>query len=237
MKFNDRFSAFLNGAGFYIVLLLAIAIIGVSGYFIYAAIMNNRPAETPAGQEVPLTQQPEHDPAAETEPPSQEDTETPAAPSVSVSATAPVEAEEEARDTRVLAPLSGETVTPFSMEELLFSETMGDWRTHDGIDIAAAEGAQVTAAAAGEVTSVVDDYWMGTTVTVDCGDGCELRYASLQSPAAVSAGDTVSPGDVIGAVGSTALLEEAVGPHLHFTVLQSGVAVDPAAYLARNGAA
>ena len=58
MKFNDRFSAFLNGAGFYIVLLLAIAIIGVSGYFIYAAIMNDRPAETPAGQEVPLAQQP-----------------------------------------------------------------------------------------------------------------------------------------------------------------------------------
>ena len=138
---------------------------------------------------------------------------------------------------QVMWPLKGETVSAFSVDELQYSETLGDWRTHDGIDIAAAEGTQVTAAAAGEVTSVVDDYWMGTTVTVDCGDGRELRYASLQSPAAVSTGDAVSPGDVIGAVGSTALLEEAVGPHLHFTVLQSGVAVDPAAYLARNGAA
>lgn len=239
MRTNDRLNAFLNGAGFYIVLLLTIAVIAASGYFIYSTIRSDEPAAPTADQELSLTQQPEHDPSttAPTEELSSEQDRAESSQSVSVSSTAPVPVEEKtseaAADTRIVQPLQGEAVTAFSMEELLFNETMGDWRTHDGIDIAAAEGTQVVAAASGEVTSVVDDYWMGTTVTISCGDGYELRYASLQNAPAVSAGDKVSCGDVIGTVGSTALLEEATGPHLHFTVLQSGTPVDPNKYLAK----
>ena len=77
---------------------------------------------------------------------------------------------------------------------------------------------------------MVEDYWLGTTVTISCADGYELTYGSLQT-ADVSAGQQVSAGDTIGSAGMTALLEEALGPHLHFSVVKDGVAVDPAVYL------
>ena len=59
-----------------------------------------------------------------------------------------------------------------------------------------------------------------------------LTYASLQSSPRVSVGDTVRSGDVIGTVGDTSSLEASCGPHLHFSVTQGGVSVDPTAYLA-----
>lgn len=40
----------------------------------------------------------------------------------------------------VVAPLVGEEVAAFSVDELTYNETLGDWRTHDGIDIAAEVG-------------------------------------------------------------------------------------------------
>ena len=235
---RGNLSSFFGGAGFYIALLLCVVATGVVGYFI---LFGGQPASDETPPAVTDVTAPDDNVTVEIPSLDMAETEDPA-PTAEVLQPQPVEEpapqpEPVEEVAQVMWPLKGETVSAFSVDELQYSETLGDWRTHDGIDIAAAEGAQVTAAAAGEVTSVVDDYWMGTTVTVDCGDGRELRYASLQSPAAVSTGDAVSPGDVIGAVGNTALLEEAVGPHLHFTVLQSGVAVDPAAYLARNGAA
>lgn len=107
---------------------------------------------------------------------------------------------------------------------------MNDWRTHNGVDISAQEGDAVSAAASGKVLSVVEDYWLGTTVTISCADGYELTYGSLQT-VDVSAGQQVNAGDTIGSAGMTALLEEALGPHLHFSVVKDGVAVDPAVYL------
>ena len=62
----------------------------------------------------------------------------------------------------IVSPLSGETVAAFSMDELAYSETLADWRTHDGIDIKADAGTQVLAASSGTVLSVADDDLMGS---------------------------------------------------------------------------
>ena len=231
---SEKLNSFLNGAGFYIVLFLTIAVIGASGYFIYSTVSGNRSTQTITETQPILSEQPEHlVPAAPAEA-AVTPSSVPERQTVAVSGTVEIPAKPAAEpaDSTVVLPVRGETVTPFSMEELLYSQTMDDWRTHNGVDIAAEEGTPVAAAAAGKVTSVVNDYRMGSTVTIACGDSYELTYASLAHPE-VSAGDAVRPGDTIGSVGTTSLQESAIGPHLHFSVTRNGVFMDPAVYLSK----
>ena len=131
----------------------------------------------------------------------------------------------------VVSPLQGEVLAAFSMDTLAYSETFADWRTHDGIDIAAKPGTTVLSASSGQVLSVADDAMMGTTVVIGHSGGYETTYANLQARPNVSEGDEVSAGQIIGAVGTTAVAESAQSPHLHFSVTKDGVAVDPAEFL------
>ena len=130
----------------------------------------------------------------------------------------------------VVAPLRGDVLTAFSMEELVYSPTLGDWRTHNGVDIAAQQGTTVLAASAGAVLSVTDDPLMGTTVVLEHDNGYQTTYANLQTKPNVEVGDPVSAGQIIGAVGTTAAAESGQ-PHLHFAVTKDGKAVDPNEYL------
>ena len=131
----------------------------------------------------------------------------------------------------VISPLDGTTVTVFSMTELLYDQTMADWRTHNGIDVQADEGAAVKTAADGTVLSVTNDELMGTTVVIAHSGGYTTHYSSLQTDVPVAEGQTVHAGDVIGCVGSTSMAESEMGPHLHFSVSQNGSAIDPHAYI------
>ena len=158
-------------------------------------------------------------------------TEAPTGPDTAASAPVddtPVVAEE---PHVVVLPIQGEVLTAFSVDQLLYNETLDDWRTHDGVDIAAAEGDAVLAACAGTVSSITDDPLMGTTVVIQHSGGYETTYANLQVEPAVETGDTVSAGQTIGAVGTTAAAEAAQGAHLHFSVAKDGEAVDPDAFL------
>ena len=128
-------------------------------------------------------------------------------------------------------PLQGEVDRFHDPETLRYDETLGDWRTHEGIDILAPLGETVTAAHAGSVESVKHSDLMGTVVTVSHGDGFRTVYANLEEEPAVAAGDWVEPGSVIGAVGASALGEIGQESHLHFAVTCNGVNQDPLAYL------
>ena len=119
----------------------------------------------------------------------------------------------------------------FSGNELVYSATLGDWRTHNGIDIQASEGDSVRTAAGGTVLSVKDDELMGTTVVIQHGGGYTTQYSCLQKDPPVQEGDQVAAGDVIGLVGSTASAEGSMGPHLHFSVSKDGQVIDPADYV------
>lgn len=132
----------------------------------------------------------------------------------------------------IVSPLEGETVSAFSADALQYNDTLADWRTHDGLDIAAAAGTEVLAACAGTVESVTENDLLGKTVVIDHGDGCKTIYASLSDAVSVRAGDSVRAGQAIGAVGNSALSETALGPHLHFAVLQDEEPTDPEAFLA-----
>jgi murein DD-endopeptidase MepM/ murein hydrolase activator NlpD len=115
-------------------------------------------------------------------------------------------------------PVNGPVVSGFGMR----------WgRMHTGIDIAVGYGTPIHAAAAGRViyASWMDGY--GNLVFVDHGNGISTGYAH-QSSIAVSVGQPVSQGQLIGYVGCTG---HCFGPHLHFEVRVNGSPVDPLGYL------
>ena len=80
---------------------------------------------------------------------------------------------------------------------------------------------------------MTDDPLMGTTVVISHDGGYQTTYSNLQARPNVEAGETVSAGQIIGAVGRTAAAESAQGPHLHFSVTKDGSPVDPNEYLKR----
>jgi len=122
-------------------------------------------------------------------------------------------------------------VVEYSMDALCYNQTTRDWRVHDGMDIAAAAGTAVGAAADGTVYTVYEDETMGMTVVLSHEGGYTTKYASLAEDVPVKAGDAVTAGQTIGYVGNTALFENAIGDHIHFSVSCSGVVVDPENFL------
>ncbi len=99
---------------------------------------------------------------------------------------------------------------------------------HEGIDVAAAQGAPVTAPAAGRVSATFRGLTSGLTVEL-AHDGFTTRYLHL-SAIKVRPGETVKAGTVVGLVGNTGV---STGPHLHFEVRVNGQPVDPLPLLPR----
>ena len=223
---SGKIRAMFGGRGFYIALVLCLTVVGVLGWFALFGgkepvqeTVNPAPVvEQPPVQEDPVQQEPEDVPVQETLEP-----EPVAEPVESV--------EVEELLPQVISPLDGTTVTVFSMTELMYDETMGDWRTHNGLDIRADEGDAVKTAANGTVLEVVNDELMGTTVVIEHAGGYTTHYSSLLENPPVGKGQEVFAGDIIGFVGATAAAESTMGPHLHFAVSQNGKIVDPAEYV------
>lgn len=100
-------------------------------------------------------------------------------------------------------------------------------RMHEGVDLGAAYGTPIAAAAAGVVIYAGWEGGYGNLVVIDHGGGLATAYGH-QSRIAVSVGQSVGQGQTIGYVGSTG---HSTGPHLHFEVRVNGQAVDPLGYL------
>jgi murein DD-endopeptidase MepM/ murein hydrolase activator NlpD len=102
---------------------------------------------------------------------------------------------------------------------------------HTGLDFRAEHGAPVRAAAGGTVTAAERDGGYGNMVEIDHGNGVSTRYAHMAS-VAVSSGQSVEAGAVLGRAGSTG---RSTGPHLHYETRVDGEAIDPQRFL-RAGA-
>ena len=217
---KKNFSGNISGKGYYIALVLCAVAIGITGYLYYR---NTNKTEEPAPQSAAVVDTPQQEDvqAVATQPSVPKETE-PVVPSTQP--TAP-------KKLNTVSPLSGETMTTYGMDCLSYNQTTRDWRTHDGVDIAAAAGTEVHAAADGEVYSVYEDETMGMTVVIVHAGGYSTRYSSLAETVAVDPGDQVTAGQTIGYVGTTALLESAMGDHLHFAVSCNEQSVDPAEFL------
>ena len=237
----ERIGDFMEGRGFYIVLSLCVAAIGISGYYLFSSLQpDGADAPVSAPTQVVVAVSPTVEavkPAVTAVPsPAASPAPTPASSSLPSSPPEPVRTPSAAPEPAQTAslfvwPLRGQVVAGWSLEVLAYDETMGDWRTHSGIDISAPVGTEVMAVAGGTVASVEQDDLMGTTVTIVHAGGLESIYANLAEVPAVEAGDEVAVGEVIGATGTTAAAESARAPHLHLELRKDGESVDPLGYL------
>jgi murein DD-endopeptidase MepM/ murein hydrolase activator NlpD len=115
-------------------------------------------------------------------------------------------------------PVNGPVTSPFGWR----------WgRMHEGIDIGAAYGTPIRAAASGRVVYAGSMSGYGNLVAIDHGGGVSTAYGH-QSSIAVGVGQVVSQGQTVGYVGCTG---HCFGPHLHFEVRINGSPVDPLGYL------
>ena len=130
-----------------------------------------------------------------------------------------------------IMPTIGDVSKKFSIDALVFSNTMEDYRTHNGIDICANIGDGVMAAADGVVTEIYEHPMMGNTVVVSHEGDVKSVYQNLAEEIAVSVGDTVKCGEIIGAVGDSALIEVAEEPHLHFEMTVGAEYKNPLDYI------
>ena len=211
---NKKSTGSISGKGYYIALGLCAVAIGISGFLYYRN--TNKPTPTPSGNEETLGN---HQAVIATNPDGSVIQNSGEKPQVRL---------------QTVSPLQGQTLAVYAMDSLTYNETTRDWRVHNGVDIAGSTGSEVCAAADGEVYSVYEDEKMGMTVVIRHDGGYTTKYASLAENVAVKPGDAVAMGQTIGTVGNTALMESAIGDHLHFSVTCDGTPVDPNAFLAQE---
>ena len=131
-----------------------------------------------------------------------------------------------------IRPVEGETAKIFSMDSLIYSETLQEWVTHRGIDIKAEKGAEVKAIADGTIKSIKTDPRYGISIIIKHSKGFESVYACLLNEAqGLKEGDTIKQGQVIGNVGNSGIFESAEGMHLHFEMTKDGDYVNPDIYV------
>ena len=128
-------------------------------------------------------------------------------------------------------PVEGEIIREFAKENLIYSETLKEWVTHNGIDIKADKTSVVKAAEDGTVKTIKNDPRYGLTVVIDHGDEMQTVYSNLLTAEFVVEGEKVTQGQTIGTVGNTAVFEISDESHLHFEIWKDQVAVDPTIYI------
>ena len=234
-NFGDRLEAFFAGKGFYAVLVLCVAVIGISAWSMLAGGSDEIDDSTTLEEDVlfddsintSLTEYPVITETIKIRPEEPSETAVP-------SEEAPKEDEAIAQtsvSSYFVWPIVGEILGEYSMDALVYNVTMADWRTHDGIDIAAEIGASVSAVSEGTVEAVYTDDLFGTTVIISHAGAVKSIYSNLADEPSVSVGSNVAVGQTIGSVGSTAIGEASEAVHLHFAMSRDGESVNPLDYL------
>ncbi len=282
-KEAGKFSRFFEEKGFYIILFLCVAAIGIAGYVLFfdpanttsddsallsetdgAAVTNTTPGgevirpgsevTLDSGDEIPVSgsdgaissgddaveanTEPD-EPAIDGDAVIRDAVETISSgrreedkPEEKPQETPKEEDKQDTAPTFFVRPVSGEILREFSGDELVYDRTMGDWRTHNGVDFQAADGALVSVIADGTVEDVYRDEYYGTGILVNHGGGLKSVYLGLIENATVTVGQAVTAGETIGAVSTASLFESLEQAHLHVEMSLDGVRVNPLDYIA-----
>lgn len=126
-----------------------------------------------------------------------------------------------------IMPIEGKIIKEFAVDKLVYSNTLGMWKTHPGIDIKAELGNKVKSVSAGIVQDVKQDSFYGYTITIINEEGYTFVYGNLDNDINIKKGDIVEKGDIIGKIGVSATGELADETHLHFEVIKDQTQINP----------
>ena len=239
----ERFRMFLRNNGFYIALVLCLIVIG--GAILLLAL--HKEPEPDASAQAPEEGQSDpivivgqslderlgellHAPTLLPAPEKRTPAPTPI-PTATPEPTPQPTAKPANATSKAAPPVQGEIVFGYAVDKLLYSVTLDQWMTHDAVDIKADAGTSVKCVFAGTVERVNKDDALGYTVVVQHANGRTTLYANLNADVRVKVGDRLNAGDVIGTVGTSAISECALPPHLHFAVYVDGSPKDPKKYV------
>ena len=124
-------------------------------------------------------------------------------------------------------PLDGEIQKMYSTDKVIYSKTLGQWKTHDGLDISASSSSTVNAIERGVVDDIYNDSFLGMTIVIEHISGYKSQYSNLDEDVFVSIGESVVKGQKIGKVGNTSVGEYLDDAHLHFMLFFNDESIDP----------
>lgn len=135
------------------------------------------------------------------------------------------------KELKFIAPVSGEIIKDFAKDTLIYSNTLEEWTTHNGIDIRAEKTSVVAAAEEGIIESIKNDPRYGISITISHSQGFKTVYSNLLTTEFIKEGEKVEKGQTIATVGETASFEVLDDSHLHFEMYRDGELVNPTIYL------
>lgn len=129
-------------------------------------------------------------------------------------------------DKGLLWPVTGNVIMNYSMDRVIYFETLEQFKTNPAIIIDAEVGTEVLSAAKGKITSITNEDETGLTVTASIGNGYSLVYGQLED-VSVEVGDIIDEGDVLGKVAEPSKYYSVEGSNLYFQVLKDEETMNP----------
>ncbi|MDO4324244.1 MAG: M23 family metallopeptidase [Lachnospiraceae bacterium] len=133
-------------------------------------------------------------------------------------------------DESLMWPAAGTILIDYSMDGSVYFPTLNQYKYNPALIIGSDVGNQVLASAKGIVESVTIDEETGNTLVLNLGNGYKLTYGQLKE-LAVSEGDVVEEGALLGYVSEPTKYYSEEGSNLYFAMTQNDTAVDPVLYL------
>lgn len=229
-QFNSKMKEIFSNRA---VIVTAVTLLVATGIIIAATVSANRAKKPVTEDTTPVTNVTTQSPDTQATPSVKDEVTL---PTYNDGETQPVVADPDEDEAMLALPVSGQMFKGHDATLQVYSNTMGDYRIHLGVDIATPAEAPVYAAADGEVEKVWQDAMMGTCVAITHEDDTVTIYKNLAKDLTkgIEAGVTVKRGQQIGNVGDTAVVEMADEPHLHFEVTVGGLSVDPLDYFSEE---
>lgn len=135
------------------------------------------------------------------------------------------------KEVKFIVPVEGTIIKEFAPDSLIYSNTLQEWITHNGVDIKADKTSVVVSACDGVVSAIKNDPRYGLTVIIDHEDGFKTLYANLLTAEYIVVGENVKSGQTIGTIGNSANFEIADEYHLHFEIIKDGEYDNPKNYI------